>query len=499
LEQVYDITDLFEAVQLSGIFSDNKTFPDCIAKTDLESIATNYYALKNSSHFGLKEFVLSNFELPNTIIAPYVSNSEMPIADHIKKLWPHLTRNGNASNGSLIALPNNYVVPGGRFREVYYWDSYFTMLGLAAQNEHVLIQNMVDNFAYLIKQYGHIPNGNRTYYLSRSQPPFFALMVELLANTLNDEHVYTIYLDVLETEYAYWQLGNNSKEQAQLHKVQLDADTQLNRYFDHNPTPRQESYKEDVHTANNANQRKETIYSNIRAGAESGWDFSSRWFADASTIETITTIDIIPVDLNCLLYKLEKVIAKANTIANNIAKANAFEAAATLRLNTVFKYCWNKELQFFTDYNWVTKKQISKITAAGVAPLFVTSGNAFIAQHIHVIVKNIENNLLKPGGIVTTTYHTGQQWDAPNGWAPLQWLAVMALANYKQNGLAIIIAKRWVLLNEKTFATTGKMMEKYNVEDLNKTAGGGEYQNQDGFGWTNGVYLALKNFINNNE
>lgn len=147
---------------------------------------------------------------------------------------------------------------------------------------------------------------------------------------------------------------------------------------------------------------------------------------------------------------------------------------------------------FFFDYNIVIKKQNSNYTAAGLYPLFVKIATP---SQANTVAATAIKYLLKPGGIVTTTNNTGQQWDAPNGWAPLQWIAVNGLNNYKQTVLAKDIATRWLALNDKVYAATGKMMEKYNVEDMNKEAGGGEYPSQDGFGWTNGVYLALKAFM----
>ena len=119
-------------------------------------------------------------------------------------------------------------------------------------------------------------------------------------------------------------------------------------------------------------------------------------------------------------------------------------------------------------------------------------------QQADAVEANTRTYLLKNGGLVTTTNNTGQQWDAPNGWAPLQWIAITGLSNYGKNALAKDIAGRWLLLNEKVYAATGKLMEKYNVEDLTKESGGGEYSSQDGFGWTNGVYLVLKKIYGSN-
>ncbi len=494
--QVYDLKELFEAVQLTAVLNDGKTFPDCIALNPLETIEEKFLAERLHPDFDLKFFVEENFKIPAASEADYESDTSKPVAEHLKKLWEHLTRKPEKGEGTLIDLPFPYIVPGGRFREIYYWDSYFTMLGLLEHGHVEMVENMVNNFAHLIKTYGHIPNGNRTYYLSRSQPPFFALMVALLASAKNNEAVYLQYLPELESEYAYWQNGIASDATAYLRTVKLEEGVLLNRYFDESPTPRPESYAEDVHISKNSKQSADEIFTNIRAGAESGWDFSTRWFADHYNIATIETINIIPVDLNCLVYKLEMVLTKAYQLSSDFNKADLLKAAADMRLDTLIKYCWNEELQFFTDYNWVNKMQINQITAAGLVPLFITGGQTdFIKNKIAAIAETVNEHLLKDGGIATTTINSGEQWDAPNGWAPLQWMAVKGLADYGEITLAKYIAKRWLALNERVFKTTGKMMEKYNVEDITQLAGGGEYESQDGFGWTNGVYLALKTFL----
>ena len=127
-----------------------------------------------------------------------------------------------------------------------------------------------------------------------------------------------------------------------------------------------------------------------------------------------------------------------------------------------------------------------------MAPLFFKIATQAQAD---LVAEMIQAEFLKPGGVVASLKNTGQQWDAPNGWAPLQWITIMGLENYGHHSLADTIAQRWLALNDKVYAATGKMMEKYNVEDINQLAGGGEYPGQDGFGWTNGVYLALKRFV----
>jgi alpha,alpha-trehalase len=383
------------------------------------------------------------------------------------------------------------------------------MLGLKESGETVMIENMIKNFAYLIDTYGHIPNGNRSYYLSRSQPPFFSLMVDLLA-TIKGNNVYKTYLPQLEKEYNYW-MDKTAKTK---HAVKMPDGSVLNRYYDRDSVPRQESFKEDFElseaVANELamrikmsspealkkmlDEKKATVCRNLRSGAESGWDFSSRWLQDEKNMSTIQTTSIIPVDLNCLLYNLETVIAKGKFLNKDVKGSNTFKTIAAKRKAAILKYCWNEKAGFFCDYNIEWRQQNNNITAAGMYPLFTKIATAAQA---HMVAATATKNLLKPGGIVTSTNTTGQQWDAPNGWAPLQWVAIAGLNNYGQKKMATDIASRWLALNDKVYAATGKMMEKYNVEDLTKEAGGGEYPSQDGFGWTNGVYLAAKAFVKN--
>jgi alpha,alpha-trehalase len=188
--------------------------------------------------------------------------------------------------------------------------------------------------------------------------------------------------------------------------------------------------------------------------------------------------------LNCLLLHLEKTIMKA--------KGKRINKAGILREGAIVKYFWNNELNFFTDYNFIIKEKLTNITAAGMFPIvFMIEDWKAMSEMAQAAAKVLREKLLKPGGIVTTEFSTGQQWDAPNGWAPLQWMAIKALENCGEKELAKDIAERWIKLNKDVFARTGKLMEKYNVVDLNLEAGGGEYPSQDGFGWTNGVLLAL--------
>jgi alpha,alpha-trehalase len=490
--------DLFHQVQMNKVFPDGKTFVDCIPKRSPKDIMYDY-GLRKGPQFDLKKFVEENFDLPHTPQLNYITK-EKDVVMHIKNLWGVLRRDADISatqtvkeGSSLLPLPYPYIVPGGRFREVYYWDSYFTMLGLKESGETEMVENMVKNFAYLINTYGHIPNGNRTYYLSRSQPPFFALMVELLADIKGDS-VYISYLPALQKEYTFWMEGADKLATGQAVKrvVKMSDGSIMNRYWDDNPAPRQESYREDIETAEKSKRNKTEMYQHLRAGAESGIDFSSRWFADSKSLLTVQTTNYVPVDLNALLYKLELVIAKGGIVIHNDSLAMVFRKRSDKRMLAIDKYCWSKKLNFYTDYNFRTHKQSTIVSPAGLYPFCVYSKNldymSLLARRAGMVVKE---KLLKDGGIQTTANATGEQWDAPNGWAPLEWMTIWGLDRCGQRELARDIAERWIRLNVDVFKRTGKLMEKYNVADTKLDAGGGEYPGQDGFGWTNGVLLRL--------
>ena len=489
---------LFEDVQSGSVFPDSKTFPDCEPKRPPQEILKAYENEKNKPGFSLKTFVGQNFSLPQTPASGYKSDPSQSAEDHINALWPVLTRPADPSEqvGSRLALPKLYVVPGGRFGEMYYWDSYFTLLGLQAAGQDTAVRHMVDNFAHLLDTYGHIPNGTRSYYLSRSQPPFFAGMVNLLAE--KDSAALPRYLPQLLREYYYW-MGTDSDEQARAtndslarltayrRTVKLSGVT-VNRYCDDRATPRPEAYKEDVAVAKRSGRPLAEVYRHLRSGAESGWDFSSRWLADGRTLETIHTTDIVPVDLNCLLYMLEKTLADAYRQTGDKRWTQSFTRLAEKRKQAILKYCWNPEKGFFFDYDWKAKKQTDALTLAGVFPLYVGMATP---EQATAVVGLLKARFLKPGGLNTTLLNTGQQWDAPNGWAPLQWVAIDGLRRYNQNDLADQVKNNWVAANLRVYKATGKMVEKYNVEDQGLRAGGGEYPLQDGFGWTNGVLLKL--------
>jgi alpha,alpha-trehalase len=483
---------LYRDIELASIFPDSKTFPDLIPASPPANILAEYDVAKTFPGFDLTHFVDQYFSGP-TPSGPTINpaGSNQHLLDYIESLWPMLQQTTTTvpPYSTLLPLPYPYVVPGGRFREFYYWDTYFTMLGLEQDGQHAVAVGMLEDFAFEIGVYHHVPNGNRSYYLSRSQPPFFALMVELIAQRDGDE-TYVTYLPELQTEHDYWMQGENEvlAGHALRHLVRLLDGTVLNRYWDERRAPRDESYKEDVQTASQSSRRAREVWQNLRAAAESGWDFSSRWLADGMTLSTIRTLDLLPPDLNTLLVHLERTLAKAYRLNGNAALAAEYAQRARTRSEAIQRLMWDAENGVFTDYNWRAGQTTHAITAATLYPLFLKVASAEQAQQVASIVLD---KLLQPGGLATSLTNSGQQWDAPNGWAPLQWIAVTGLRNYGFDSLAQEIATRWVGANIAVYRTQAKLVEKYDVATPGGMGGGGEYATQIGFGWTNGVLLAL--------
>ncbi|AUV43894.1 MULTISPECIES: alpha,alpha-trehalase [Citrobacter] len=486
---------LFNDVQTAKLFPDQKTFADAVPNSDPLMILADYRMQKNQSGFDLRHFVEVNFTLPKDG-EKYVPPAGQSLREHIDGLWPVLTRSTTDAEkwDSLLPLPEPYVVPGGRFREIYYWDSYFTMLGLAESNHWDKVSDMVANFAYEIDSWGHIPNGNRTYYLSRSQPPFFAFMVELLAQHDGNDALKK-YLPQMLKEYSYWMEGVETLQPGQQNKriVKLDDGTILNRYWDERDSPRPESWVEDIATAkSNPNRPATEIYRDLRSAAASGWDFSSRWMDNPNQLGTLRTTSIVPVDLNALMYKMEKMISLASKAAGDDAKAAQYDGFANARQKGIEKYLWNDKEGWYADYDLKSHKVRNQLTAAALFPLYV---NAAAKDRASKVATATQAHLLQPGGLATTSVKSGQQWDAPNGWAPLQWVAASGLQNYGQDTVAMDVTWRFLTNVQHTYDREKKLVEKYDVSTTGTGGGGGEYPLQDGFGWTNGVTLKMLDLI----
>lgn len=485
--------ELFVDVQMGRVFADSKTFVDCAPRRHPEKILDTYRAQRATPGFDLKAFVAEHFSLFEIPPSEFVADPDDTLSAHIDRLWPVLSRHPSEhpACSSLLPLPHVYVVPGGRFTEFYYWDSYFTMLGLQVSGQLELLRAMADNFAYLIDTYGHVPNGNRSYYLSRSQPPVFALMTDLFEESgVRNAHD---YLPQLRKEHAFWMDGADSLRPGDSHRrcVRLADGALLNRYWDDRDTPREESYREDVQTARDSGRPLHEVYRELRAGAESGWDYSSRWLGDHRQLSSIRTTCILPVDLNSFLYQLEQQIAGLSHKRGDGICSEEFRQRADARRAVIDQHLWSESSGAYLDYDWQLDRPRQDLTAATLTPLFVRMASPEQARQVAATVRK---RLLAPGGLATTEVSgtlSGQQWDRPNGWAPLQWIAIRGLKNYRLDDLAEEIGSRWLQIVSELYQRDSKLVEKYILRPTAEHAKGGEYPLQDGFGWTNGVMRKL--------
>ena len=482
--------ELFVAVQMGRICDDGKTFVDARPRLPPAAIRARFEAERRTPGFSLADFVQTHFVLPGHSDTP--PGPRLGIREHIRALWPLLVREHREADDSdsLLPLPAPFMVPGGRFRELYYWDSYFTMCGLLADGRRDLAEPLLANFAHLLRTLGFIPNATRRYMLSRSQPPLFFRMVALM-HADDPGAGFAQYLDALKAEHAFWMAGASSLAPGQAHRrvMRMADGSRLNRYWDDRCTPREESWREDVLTSEAARGRLPTdVWRDLRAGAESGWDFSGRWCADPTDMATIETTAIAPVDLHALLTGLEDAIAQGAAHTGDTATAAAFEARARDRRQLLQTRFWRADAGHFADVHGPHPDTPRPLTAAALVPLYL--GLATEPQAA-AMASQVRQHLLGPNGLLTTPQHTGQQWDAPNGWAPLQWMAAQGLARYGHTALAREIAERWCASVHRVYLATGRLLEKYDVTQ-DRPGGGGEYETQDGFGWTNGVYVAFR-------
>jgi alpha,alpha-trehalase len=484
--------ELFVAVQTTRVFADSKTFVDCAPLHPPEAILEAYRAQCDAPGFDLPGFVHAHFRPEHPPENCYVSDPEQTLVAHIDGLWNVLTRHPreHPTRSSLLPLPEQYVVPGGRFGEMYYWDSYFTMLGLVESGRADLVHSMADNFAYLIDTFGHVPNGNRSYYLSRSQPPLFALMVAMFERHGLREALE--YLPQLRREHAFWMGDADGLRpgEARRHCVRMDDGSLLNRYWDDRDAPREEMYLEDVTTAQRASRDAAQVYRDLRAAAASGWDFSSRWFDDGGGLASTRTTTFVPIDLNCFLHALEDQVARLAGRCGDARVAGEFAQRARDRREAIDRWLWDAPSGAYADYDLLRGRRRTPCAATS-APLYV--GIASDAQ-ARGVGRFLCGQLLDHGGIATTRQASGEQWDRPNGWAPLQWMAIQGLARYGQKSLSCEIARRWLATVGALYERESKLVEKYIVHAMPDDARGGhggEYPLQDGFGWTNGVTRRL--------
>lgn len=405
------------------------------------------------------------------------------------------------------------IVPGGRFRETYYWDSYWIVRGLLVCGMSRTARNVVDNLLDDVRKYGFVPNGGRIYYLDRSQPPMLSEMVLAVFEAQQDGMWLRDALAALEIEYHFWMSARSTR----VHYKGVGALTEpliLNTYGSSSRKPRPESYREDVHTAELAHlklgREMTDVYWGLRAGAETGWDFSSRWLGSAAgtnfDLATINAGAVVPVDLNCILYRMELNLARGNRllaraqIAKEAASVNSdkYDRLAMRRLEAIHQVLWNEEEETFRDFR-IDQGAHSQVVSISdyAAPLWAgIYGPQGLEDATRMLASLRRSRLLQAGGAETTNTRTGQQWDAPNAWPPMQLMLIegldrLASEDHSAKVMADHLASSSLQNMLFTWQKTGYMQEKYDAKHPGHRGGGGEYTPQIGFGWTNGVALVL--------
>eukprot|EP01053_Blabericola_migrator_P006099 Blabericola_migrator_1__6098@NODE_307_length_10081_cov_93_692830_g251_i0_p3_GENE_NODE_307_length_10081_cov_93_692830_g251_i0NODE_307_length_10081_cov_93_692830_g251_i0_p3_ORF_typecomplete_len554_score102_39Trehalase/PF01204_18/4_8e75GDE_C/PF06202_14/8_5e16Bac_rhamnosid6H/PF17389_2/5_7e13Glyco_hydro_36/PF17167_4/1_5e05DUF608/PF04685_13/1_1e03DUF608/PF04685_13/0_015GlcNAc_2epim/PF07221_11/0_32GlcNAc_2epim/PF07221_11/6e02_NODE_307_length_10081_cov_93_692830_g251_i075199180 len=488
------MSDLFHDVQTAPVFNDSKTFPDMMPKVKLESIMDEYTQRKKKGDVDLAVFVQEYFDEPDEIaVDDGQAQQGENIKSYIRRMWPLLTRSFENAKGSLLYLPKETIVPGGRFREAYYWDSLFPFLVLLDDKEYELLaMNLLDNAAYQARLYGYIPNGNRDYYLGRSQPPILAMMINALFDKDADKAVQ--YLDALEIEYNFWSREDNVTESSPKGRmvVATDGNTEYRLHiYDsrYGEIPRPEAWKEDVRTMEEAvggtpDPEAPFRYRDIKASCESGWDFTSRFTVGCSPRRCLRTTEFAPVELNAFMQHSARVLSKLHRHLGNTQKADRYDEHAEQKKEILNEYFWDEETGVFMDRFWRTGDFSDIITPASVVPLAL---NLTTPEKAEKTLFTVKDKLLRKGGLVSTQQKTGEQWDSPFGWAPLQYFYIIAALNYGHIPEAVDVATRWLEMVNNNFNKYGRIFEKYDVTTAEMQTHGGEYVTQAGFAFTNAI------------
>ncbi len=402
--------------------------------------------------------------IKQTLLGSKEGLSQKSIANslsYIDKYWESLERQHNEDSGTLVGLPYPYIVPSNDqnsefiFEEQYYWDSYFTALGLNDNKHQVLIEGMLENLLFMFRRFSLIPNASRMYFTGRSQPPVLTSFIFHVYDTYNKTPEWLEQkIAVAKDEYEHVWMNKTHPKWHNVHKG-------LSRYYDINV----------LHDL---------------AEAESGWDMTPRFERKC--------LDFLPIDLNALLYKYETDFARADEILGDSKSAKHWLSAAEKRKKTINDLMWGKIRGFYFDYNYQRGVLGDIWSLAGFYPMW--AGMVTPEQ-----AKRMVDNLMrfeKKGGLSTTarplidtTALFGSiraQWAYPNGWAPLHYFVIEGLERYGYHKEASRIAQSWLKTNNDWFNRHGVFLEKYNVVNVKKLPVEGLYPSQSGFGWTNAMF-----------
>ncbi len=402
----------------------------------------------------------------------------------------------------LLYLPYPYVAPGGRFNEMYGWDSYFILLGLLYDGHLRMAKWMTENLIYEVSYYGKILNANRSYYLTRSQPPLLSSMVLAIYEKTKDKEWLETTLDANVKVYQYWTKTPRLVSSVGLSRFYAESNKPIPEVEDGYYEAVRNFYRETDIKAYNVSKfyHKKTdkltaeFYRADRTVREAGFDLTNKYGPFGADITSYIT-----VSLNSLLYKLETDMVRIYKILNQPSKVELWETRQCKRAKLINDYLWVRDLGFYFDYNHHKKYNRTYISASTFYPLWAGIPTKKQASHI---VENLDV-LMAKGGIISSAYVTGMQWDAPFGWAPHQYFAVHGLARYGYHQEACKIAKKYITMLTKDFAKTQKLYEKYNMRTASSNVLAniryGYRINVEGFGWTNAIYLDFLNYLQQHQ
>ncbi|CAL8124857.1 unnamed protein product [Orchesella dallaii] len=528
--KIYCYGDFLLTIQRAKLYPDQKTFVDRPLKANPSDVLANFTALgiigeplNDTARQIISQFVDDHFDRNDTEFEVWeptdweenptflenINNTQLrQWASELHAFWKELGRKikedvkTNKDRNSMYYVSHPVIVPGGRFKEFYYWDSYWIQRGLLVSNMKETVKGMIENFFEMVDLLGFIPNGGRIYY-QRSQPPLLLPMVDAYYEATNDVDFIKNNIETMKTEFEFFR----TQRTVSVYLKDNPKKYVMARYNVELTDPRPESFSEDYELVNSLDQDdevgKEFLYANLKSGAESGWDFSSRWFVvpegtslrDGNLTHTKTR-DIIPADLNSFIYWNAVLLDKFCTLVDNVTACDpsTYQQYADDWKTAIHDVLWDEDAGTWFDFDFVRGEKRKYFFPTNLAPLWVKAHHGDIEEVAKRTVDYLHTSKATTfdGGIPTSLLQTGQQWDYPNGWAPLNHLVVEALENTGEptaQELAFNLAQKWIKSNHLSYVQTGAMFEKYNVSIVGSAGSGGEYDVVVGFGWSNGVVL----------
>jgi alpha,alpha-trehalase len=521
---------IYEYLATRRLFGDSKVFVDMPTNGDPVDILNRFRKLQQSSALeddrALLAFLEKWFLPPGSDLISYAGRVDDTGVDDtgVDDTGKHSTRKGSTfdrnnlvrlvlslakrshssldggSYSTLIPTPHPFVIPGERFRESYYWDSYWILKGLLAHGDHInLCLGIVRNFALMVESIGYVPNGFRRYYLNRSQPPMLTCMVFELSQV--QPGIVAEFLPVLKKELLFWRNSDRTfKEES--------SGLTVSRYFSTSTMPRAESLWEDLETLERRvrnteqvidteqQQQQQQFFRNICAAAESGWDFSSRWLDQSDDLVSIRTTRVLPVDLNAILAKSERLVSEMAGTVGDEETQNMFcrmykEREQSLR--TLFwddhKGKWRDVLLQDSESYRATGFAREEDYASDWVPLWCLEGDITARRRA---IKSLENSHINQrGGIAASSVSTGQQWDWPNVWPPSQYFLAEGcwMLGVEGRRLGDSIRDRYIESSRLAWQAHAALPEKFDCMTVGSSGSGGEYAVQMGFGWSLGLCL----------